>query len=72
MVGKVLEAKPHPNSDHLSCVKVTTNGENELQVVYGARNVRKGQWIPFAQVGAKLPGGGKDKKAKSEVWNPKG
>ncbi len=64
VVGKVLEAEPHPNSDHLSLCKVTTDGENELQVVCGAPNVRKGQWIPFAQVGAKLPGGIKIKKSK--------
>lgn len=64
VVGKVLEAQPHPNSDHLNLCKVTTDGEDELQVVCGASNVRKGQLIPFAQVGANLPGGVKIKRAK--------
>lgn len=64
VVGQVLEAQKHPNAEKLSLCRVTTDGTNEYQVVCGAPNVRTGQKIPFALVGAKLPGGVKIKKAK--------
>ncbi|WP_022851779.1 phenylalanine--tRNA ligase subunit beta [Limisalsivibrio acetivorans] len=63
VVGKVLECGKHPDADKLSLCKVT-DGTEEFQVVCGAPNVAAGQTIPFAKVGAKLPGGFKIKKAK--------
>ncbi|MGI6225790.1 MAG: phenylalanine--tRNA ligase subunit beta [Peptococcales bacterium] len=64
VVGKVLNAEKHPNAEKLSLCQVTTDGTNNFQVVCGAPNVRTGQKIPFALVGAELPGGVKIKKAK--------
>jgi len=64
VVGKVLSAQQHPNAEKLSLCQVTTDGTNNFQVVCGAPNVRTGQKIPFALVGAELPGGVKIKKAK--------
>lgn len=59
----VLDKTPVPDT-HLNLCHVTTDGENNIQVVCGAANVDAGQKIPFAMVGAELPGGLKIKKAK--------
>ncbi|KJS87956.1 MAG: phenylalanyl-tRNA synthetase subunit beta [Peptococcaceae bacterium BICA1-8] len=64
VVGEVLEVVKHPNAEKLSLCQVTTDGDNHFQVVCGAPNVRTGQKIPFALVGAELPGGLKIKQAK--------
>jgi len=64
VVAQVLEANKHPNAEKLSLCQVTTDGVNRFQVVCGAPNVRAGQKVPFAMVGAVLPGNFKIKKAK--------
>jgi len=56
VVGKILEMEPHPNADRLKVCKVDA-GSEVVQVVTGAPNVRTGDLIPLALVGAKLPGG---------------
>jgi phenylalanyl-tRNA synthetase beta chain len=63
VVGRVLEAGPHPNADRLSLCTVD-GGAGSVQVVCGAPNVKAGAWYPFAPVGAVLPGDFKIKKAK--------
>ena len=63
VVGEVLEVKPHPNAERLTLCTVTTGGE-AISVVCGADNVAVGQKVPFAAVGAVLPGGVKIKKVK--------
>jgi len=55
-IGKVLECEMHPDSDHLHVCKVDI-GEEILQVVCGAPNVRAGLKVIVAKIGAKLPGG---------------
>lgn len=64
----VLDKTPVPDT-HLNLCHVTTDGENNIQVVCGAANVDAGQKIPFAMVGAELPGGLKSKKPSCAVWN---
>ena len=54
-VARILSLKPHPDADHLSLCEVTT-GESTYPVVCGARNIRVGDTIPLALVGATLPG----------------
>lgn len=54
VVGKVLKCEKHPNADKLSLCVVST-GDEEHQVVCGAPNVRAGQTVVFAMVGAVLP-----------------
>lgn len=56
VVAQVVTCENHPNSDHLHCCTVTTDGENSIKVVCGAPNVAAGQKVMFAQVGATLPG----------------
>src|SRR6201996_3078741 len=55
VVGEVLEAARHPNAEKLSLCQVTTDGENRLQIVCGAKNVRAGLKVAVAMVGAQLP-----------------
>ncbi|HEU4585854.1 MAG TPA: phenylalanine--tRNA ligase beta subunit-related protein, partial [Gemmatimonadaceae bacterium] len=66
VIGRVVEAAPHPNSDHLWVTRVDAglpNGEL-LDVVCGAPNVRAGASYPFAPAGSTLPGGLKLEKRK--------
>ncbi len=56
VVGRVLEARPHPNADRLTLCRVA-GPEGEVPVVCGAPDVREGGYYPFAPVGAVLPGG---------------
>ena len=55
VVGEVLEAGRHPDAEKLSLCQVTTDGTNRLQIVCGAKNVRKGLKVAVAMVGAQLP-----------------
>ena len=57
VVGLVVEARPHPNSDHLWVTKVDAGTGELLDVVCGAPNVQVGTKYPFAPSGATLPGG---------------
>ena len=63
VIGEVLECNPHPDSDHLNVCRVDI-GEEELQIVCGASNVRKGIKVIVAKVGAILPGNFEIKKSK--------
>jgi len=60
-IGKVLECVEHPDSDHLHVCKVDV-GEEVLQIVCGAPNVREGLKVIVALPGAVLPGDFKIKK----------
>ena len=55
-VGKVLECKDHPDSDHLHVCLVDI-GTEVVNIVCGAPNVRTGLKVIVALPGAKLPGG---------------
>ena len=63
VVGEVLSTEQHPDADKLRVCQVS-NGAETFQVVCGAPNVRPGLKIPFAMLGAELPGDFKIKKAK--------
>lgn len=63
VVGEVLSTEQHPDADKLRVCQVS-NGAETFQVVCGAPNVRPGLKIPFAMIGAELPGDFKIKKAK--------
>ncbi|MFC3609668.1 phenylalanine--tRNA ligase subunit beta [Stutzerimonas tarimensis] len=63
VVGEVLSVEQHPDADKLRVCQVS-KGDETLQVVCGAPNVRAGLKVPFATLGAVLPGDFKIKKAK--------
>ena len=61
-VGEVLECVDHPDSDHLHICQVNV-GNEVLQIVCGAPNVRKGLKVIVALDGAVLPGDFRIKKS---------
>ncbi|MFQ5583330.1 MAG: phenylalanine--tRNA ligase subunit beta, partial [Calditrichia bacterium] len=63
VVGKVLEITKHPNADKLTLCKVDV-GDETLNIICGAPNVRVNQVVPVAKVGAVLPGEFKIKRTK--------
>lgn len=56
VVGEIVECGPHPDADKLRVTKVEAGTGELLQVVCGAPNARVGIKVPFAMIGAKLPG----------------
>ena len=72
VVGYVIEAVPHPDSDHMWLCKVDVGTRNlgadgkpePLQIVCGAPNMRTGLKVVVAMIGAVLPGDFKIKKSK--------
>ena len=56
VVAQVVEASPHPNSDHLSVCKVDAGTGSLIDVVCGAPNVRRGMKSVFAFPGTYIPG----------------
>ncbi len=63
VVGEVQSLEPHPDADKLRVCAVS-DGAETFQVVCGAPNVEQGMRVPFAKIGAVLPGNFKIKKAK--------
>ena len=61
-IGKVLSCIEHPDSDHLHVCNVDV-GEEVLQIVCGAPNVREGLKVIVALPGAVLPGDFRIKKS---------
>ena len=56
VVAEIKKIRKHPNADKLSLVEAKT-GQETLSIVCGAENIREGQKVPLALVGAKLPNG---------------
>ena len=56
VIGEVTYCEKHPDSDHLHICKVNI-GKEELNIICGAPNVRKGIKVIVALDGAVLPGG---------------
>lgn len=63
VVGKILEIKKHPDADKLVVTKVDV-GNEKLQIVTGANNIKVGDIVPIAKDGSELPGGVKIKTGK--------
>ncbi|HPD55664.1 MAG TPA: phenylalanine--tRNA ligase subunit beta [Smithellaceae bacterium] len=56
VTAKIISVKPHPNADNLSLCEVT-DGAKKYPVVCGAKNIKAGDIVPLAKVGATIPGG---------------
>ena len=63
VVGYVESCEKHPDADKLSVCQINL-GTAVRQIVCGAKNIRKGQYVPVATVGAVMPDGMKIKHAK--------
>ncbi len=63
VVAELLSVRKHPNADRLSLVEAKT-GQETFSIVCGATNIREGQKVPLALVGARLPNGMEIKKSK--------
>ncbi len=63
VVGFVKECVSHPNADKLSICQIDT-GNEVLQIVCGAKNVKEGQFVPVATIGSILGEKFKIKKTK--------
>ena len=55
VIGHVLTKEPHPDSDHLNLLTVDVKDE-VLNIVCGAPNVEKGQYVIIAKIGCELDG----------------
>lgn len=56
-IGKILSIDPHPDADKLVVCKTDIGKAEPLQIVCGAKNMKPGDYVPTAVIGAKLPGG---------------
>ncbi len=56
VVAMILSVRPHPAADNCFLCEVTT-GESTFPVVCGAGNIRTGDVVPLAKIGATIPGG---------------
>jgi len=63
VVAEILSIRRHPNADRLSLVEAKTDQES-YSIVCGATNIKQGQKVPLALVGARLPNGVEIKRSK--------
>ncbi|MDQ6816703.1 MAG: phenylalanine--tRNA ligase subunit beta, partial [Actinomycetota bacterium] len=64
VIGRVLDARKHPDADRLSVCDVDIGEPESSQIVCGAPNVAAGQTVAVARPGAVMPDGTKLKKAR--------
>jgi len=53
VIGKIIEFNSHPNADKLHVLKVDV-GNEQLQIVCGAQNIKEGDIVPVSLIGAKV------------------
>ncbi len=54
VIGRVLEVRPHPNANRLSCCRVDLGSGEPVPIVCGAPNVAAGQKVAVATPGTTL------------------
>jgi phenylalanyl-tRNA synthetase beta chain len=54
VIGEVISCKPHPNADKLKLTEVNIGLNEPLQIVCGAPNVDKGQFVPVATINTEI------------------
>jgi len=55
VAARILDVVPHPDADRIRLADIDY-GDGQLRVVCGAPNITPGMIVPFARVGAQLPG----------------
>lgn len=63
VVGKIINIEKHPNADKLQICKVNI-GNEIIDIITSATNIKENQLVPVALDGAMLPNGTKIKKGK--------
>ena len=63
-VGRILEMKKHPDSDHMWVCQLDVGAEAPIQIVTGAWNIHAGDLVPVAKHKSLLPGGQKIERGK--------
>jgi len=53
VIGQIIAINPHPNADRL-CLATVDLGTEQQTIVTGAPNLKVGDKVPFAHIGAKL------------------
>src|SRR5437588_10789722 len=53
ITAQIISLEKVPGSDHLSYARVTT-GKEELGIICGASNIKQGDKVPLALVGARV------------------
>jgi phenylalanyl-tRNA synthetase beta chain len=56
-IGQIISIEPHPDADKLVVCKTDVGGKEPLQIVCGAKNMKEGDKVPTAIIGATLPSG---------------
>jgi len=56
VVAKIISVKSHPSADKLSLCEVS-DGTQCYPIVCGAKNIKAGDVVPLAKIGATIPGG---------------
>ncbi len=64
VVGKLVELKRHPNSDHMWVCQIDVGEAEPIQICTGAWNIHEGDLFPVAKHNSLLPGGVKITKGK--------
>lgn len=57
VVAHIVSVVPHPNVSRLKVCQVNDGSVHLLQIVCSAENLSPGLKVPFARIGAELPGG---------------
>lgn len=57
VTGKILEINQHPNADKLVVTLIDINESEPVQIITGAKNIKKDDVVPVALEGAELPNG---------------
>ncbi|MBI5093214.1 MAG: phenylalanine--tRNA ligase subunit beta [Candidatus Hydrogenedentes bacterium] len=57
VVGQILSIDAHPDAEKLVVCRTNVGSGEPLQIVCGAKNMKAGDKVPTAVVGATLPGG---------------
>jgi len=64
ITGRIEKLEAHPDSDHLQICQMNVGEKDLIQIITGAQNVKEGQIVPVAMIGAHLPNGLHIKKGK--------
>lgn len=56
VLGRIESMRAHPQADRLSLLEVHVGESSPLPIVCGAKNMKPGDYVALARVGAKIPG----------------